>query len=113
MTANEPVDRDRISKELVGHVQKDGGGIRVDRTTKFGNPFRLQKDGGEYTREESVEEYESWLVERVQNNPEFRVDVEELAGEPLDCWCQERGEVGPACHAEILATHALYLANQG
>jgi len=30
------------------------GVVKVGRSTQFGNPYKLKKDGGNYTREESV-----------------------------------------------------------
>jgi len=69
----------------------------IDRSTQFGNPFRLEKDGGEYTREESVEAYREWFVERVETDPEFRAAVEELRGQKLGCWCKPK-----ACHGDVI-----------
>jgi|APHM01.1.fsa_nt_gi hypothetical protein len=98
----------RVSKQLVG--KKYGNtDVPVDRETEFGNPFYLKKDGGNYTRAGSVEEYEKWLARRIGEDSEFRDAVRELAGKKLGCWCQEIGECGPACHAEVLAVYALRL----
>lgn len=104
------ISDEQITKYLVGH--KSESGIYVGRPTQFGNPFRLKKDGGDYTREESVRAYEEWLIEKIRNDEEFRRDVRKLAGEKLTCWCQYSGDTKPACHAEVLAKHALYLANR-
>lgn len=54
---------------------------------KWGNPYPLN----EYTREESLEKYETYaratLMER----------IEELSGKTLACWCHPA-----ACHGHIL-----------
>lgn len=70
---------------------------RVDRTSRFGNPYTLIEDGGEYTREESVSEYRLWFAYEVANNEEFRDAVEDLHGETLGCWC-----VPEDCHGDVL-----------
>jgi len=83
-----------VNMRTAGH----GGDImRVDRQTRFGNPFRLNKDGGDYTRAESIEEYRKWFKEQIRTNPEFRAAVEELRGETLGCWCKPK-----ACHADVI-----------
>jgi len=78
---------------------------RVDRRTMFGNPFRLEEDGGDYTREESVAAYLDWFRDRLDHGDpdagisgeEFRAAVEDLRGETLGCWC-----VPDLCHAHDL-----------
>lgn len=73
-------------------------GVRmIDRSTQFGNPFRLQKDGGEYTREGSVERYREYFINKIESDPEFREAVEELRGEKLGCWCKPK-----ACHGDVI-----------
>jgi hypothetical protein len=68
----------------------------IDRSTRFGNPFRLEKDGGGYTREGSIEAYRVWFTEQLEDN-EFREAVEDLRGETLGCWCKPK-----ACHGDVL-----------
>lgn len=58
----------------------------IGRSTKFGNPFRLRKDGGDYTREESVEEYAHWFHESEQKHLREEA-VEQLSGKTLGCYC--------------------------
>lgn len=69
--------------------------ILVDRTTKWGNPFVIGKDG---TREEVIAKYEAWIVQQ----PELMAALHELTGKYLVCWCMPE-----ACHGEVL----LRLAN--
>jgi len=69
----------------------------IDRDTPFGNPFKLKKDGGEYTREGSIEEYREWFKNKIQSDEEFREQVEELRGETLGCWCRPK-----ACHGDVI-----------
>jgi hypothetical protein len=81
------------------------GVTKIDRTTRFGNPFRLEKDGGDYTREESVVAYQNWFYEKLQDD-EFREAVEELRGETLGCWCKPK-----ACHGDVIL-HYLEQTNE-
>jgi len=71
-------------------IPKDA--IYVGRPTKWGNPFEIGKAG---TREEVVEKYRKFLVEGGYNGSV--VDVRELRGKDLVCWCAPK-----TCHADIL-----------
>lgn len=84
--------------DLVNVSRYESEDVRmIDRTTQFGNPFRLDEDGGEYTRKESVEKYRDWFENKIQDDPEFRKSVEELRGETLGCWCKPK-----ACHGDVI-----------
>ena len=84
--------------DLVNVERHDSDEVRmVDRSTKFGNPFRLEEDGGEYTREQSVEEYREWFKNKIQTDPEFREAVKQLRGETLGCWCKPK-----KCHGDVI-----------
>ncbi|WP_244510228.1 DUF4326 domain-containing protein [Natronobacterium texcoconense] len=72
----------------------------IDRDTRFGNPFRLKKDGGDYTRQESVDRYEKWFKKKIRTDPDFRAAVEELRGETLGCWCKPK-----ACHGDVILAY--------
>lgn len=87
--------------ELVNVSRHGKDGVRmIDRDTRFGNQFRLKEDGGEYTREESVAQYESWFKEKVQSDDDFRAAVEELRGETLGCWCKPK-----PCHGDVILAY--------
>jgi len=68
----------------------------IDRRSDFGNPFKLQKDGGDYTREESVEAYRDWFYSDENETLRERAK-EELKGKTLGCWCKPK-----ACHGDVL-----------
>jgi hypothetical protein len=90
------------------------GAVKVDRTTKWGNPFVVGEDG---TRAECVELYTllaaggylcvSKSAEHVERQKRalaaLRTDLEALRGRDLACWCAH----GTPCHADVL----LALAN--
>lgn len=78
----------------------------IGRSSKYGSPFKLEKDGGEFTRAESVRAYqEYWYAEE---NADLRAAaVEELVGETLGCYCvdEPKTEVEgepKTCHGEVI-----------
>ena len=72
----------------------------IDRDTQFGNPYRLEEDGGNYTRKESVARYESWFKEKIREDDDFRKAVEGLRGETLGCWCKPK-----PCHGDVILAY--------
>ena len=93
--------------------------VKVDRTTKWGNPFILGEHG---TRAECVQLFELMLsglicaskdnvAEQAAYLEMARRDREQLRGKNLACWCPLTDSHGlkVPCHADIL----LDLANQG
>lgn len=75
--------------------------VKVDRTTKWGNPFRVTKDR---TEADCAMAFSTWLrVETVHAGiPErrqwMRDHLHELRGKNLACWCRS----GAMCHADVL-----------
>ena len=71
--------------------------VRIDRRTKWGNPFVVGKHG---TREEVIAKFEAWL----RGQPKLlEAARRELRGKDLVCWCHPR-----PCHGDVL----LRLANE-
>lgn len=83
-----------LSARVVGHGLPPGAAL-VDRRTKWGNPFKIGRDGD---RDEVVRRYRAWVVTR----PDLMAALVELRGRDLVCWCAPE-----ACHADVL----LELAN--
>lgn len=80
--------------------------IKVDRTTKWGNPFVM---GQQRTRAECVDLFRKLCCGYIcltRGDPEeqrrylntLRADLPELAGKNLACWCPK----GEPCHADVL-----------
>jgi hypothetical protein len=131
-------NRLEIARNLVGHHYRDhDDGVDVGRGKAgrnmrdgwgqgdggWGNPFVIESCAKPHhheretieivaTREESVARFKELLVSRAEHDAEFRRRLAELAGKKLDCWCQQRGEFGPACHGEVLAAHAAFWAEK-
>lgn len=89
---------DRRETKLVNLSNVDPSGIRpIDRRSEFGNPFRLESDGGDFSRRGSVGAYINWFEEKIYSDSEFRLAVNELRGEMLGCWC-----VPKLCHGHVI-----------
>lgn len=65
--------------------------VRIDRKTKWGNPFVIGRDG---PRDEVIQKYECWVV----TQPHLMEALPELQGRRLGCWCAPS-----ACHGDVLA----------
>ena len=66
--------------------------MRIDRRSKWGNPFRIGEDGN---RHEVVQKYRAYL----ELHPEIADAArKELKGHVLGCWCKPL-----ECHGDILA----------
>ncbi len=84
--------------------------LKVDRTTRWGNPFVQGKENpfepGQMVedRQHAVELYKEWA----QDNAELAAEAKEhLRGKNLACWCAKTDAGEDACHAAVL----LRLAN--
>jgi len=75
----------------VVNLKEEEYDVRIDRKTKWGNPFVIGKDG---TREDVLRLYEDWVREQ----PYLMDALHELRGKRLGCWCKPN-----ACHGDILA----------
>jgi hypothetical protein len=84
----------KTPKTLVRHC-KDGRkyrstGVYIGRPSKWGNPFKIGRDG---TREEVLAKYEAYIRAR----PDLMECLEELRYAVLLCWCYPE-----RCHGDIL-----------
>ena len=77
-----------------------GDAIRIDRQTRWGNPFRIGTDG---SRHEVIAKYRKHLFAQVQSGKITLEDLADLHGRDLACWC------APApCHGEVLVKASLW-----
>jgi len=74
----------------VVHCKRESYNTYIGRSSKFGNPFTIGKDG---TREEVIEKYEKYL----RGNKELMDSIIDLDGKVLGCWCKPK-----ACHGDII-----------
>jgi hypothetical protein len=71
--------------------------IRIDRMTRFGNPYMITPD---QPRDLVIELYRKYFLERLERDPEFKVAVERLRGSRLGCWCKPL-----ACHGDVIVRY--------
>ena len=81
-----------------------GGGclIKIDRTTKWGNPFRIGQDGD---RDAVIEKYRQWLWAKIQRQELDLHELADLHGCELGCHCRPL-----PCHGDVLARAAEWAA---
>jgi hypothetical protein len=68
--------------------------VKVDRTTKWGNPYVIGKDGN---RKEVIAKYRTYLWDRMKDENFRNEMLNELDGSDLACWCTPLD-----CHAHVL-----------
>lgn len=73
----------------VVNLQDEDYDILIDRTTKWGNKFKIKT----YGREKSILLYKEWIL----NNQDMMNSLPELKGKRLGCHCKPNG-----CHGDIL-----------
>lgn len=73
---------------------KRGEAIRIDRKTRWGNPFIIGKDGG---RKDVIDKYRSYLSQRINKGEVTLEDLASLSGKNLACWCHPL-----PCHGDVL-----------
>lgn len=88
----------------VVNILKESYDILIDRTTMWGNPFKIGKDG---TRDEVIEKHKKWLngtdyKDFMQEQRKFVLNnIHELRDKILGCWCKPK-----RCHGDTLASKA-------
>ncbi len=75
----------------VVHCRKEPFDVLIDRSTQWGNPFLIGKDG---TREEVITKHKEWIL----TQPELLAQLYKLKGKTLGCWCSPA-----ACHGNTLS----------
>ena len=94
----------RLQRKRTKGWRKPENAVCVDRTTRWGNPFKVGKDG---TAEECVYKYEEMLfpyrhggtLEDFYISDANLEDIRRnLAGKDLLCFCP----LGQPCHADVL-----------
>ena len=92
----------RVLNKRTDQIPSDA--ILVDRTTKWGNPFKTGAIcyGRVLTRQDAIGVHKGWLLHSDAGQRLLR-DIGELTGHDLVCWCAPL-----PCHADLL----LELANR-
>jgi hypothetical protein len=94
-TATAAVKPQRIQLRRTKGWRKPENTVVVARPSRFGNPYRVGRDG---TAAECVAKFEQLLAKNIWTEPNLTSIREELRGRNLACWCRE----GSPCHASVL-----------
>jgi hypothetical protein len=84
-------------KNLIAWAERERLAVRIDRSTRYGNPFVLDEDGD---RDEVCDAYERHYMPHKPSITE-RIEAGELSGKVLVCHCYPR-----RCHGDCLAAEA-------
>ena len=87
-------------RRLVERSPEHGDLVRIDRRTRWGNPFVIGRDG---VRAQVVDLYREDLWRRIRSGDIALEDLAGLHGKTLACWCSWPRQ---ACHGEVLARAA-------
>jgi len=84
-------------KNLIAWAELERLAVRIDRSTRYGNPFILDEDGD---RDQVCDSYERHYITRKPSITD-RIDSGELSGKVLVCHCYPQ-----RCHGDCLADQA-------
>ena len=84
-------------KNLICWAEREGLAVRIDRSTRYGNPFLLNEDGD---RDDVCDAYERHYLPHKPSITE-RIDAGDLTGKVLVCHCFPK-----RCHGDCLAAEA-------
>ena len=90
-------DRPDLRAALEG-ADEHGDAVRIDRRTRWGNPFVIGRHG---TREKVIERYRDWLWDKVKSGGISVAELAALNGKTLACHCHPL-----PCHGDVLARAA-------
>lgn len=78
----------------VVNVRRDPYDVYIGRPSKWGNPFKIGKDGG---RQLVISKYRAWILHKFPDPTELGLALLELEGKRLGCYCKPA-----ACHGDVL-----------
>ncbi len=85
-----------MSSTTVVHLKKADYDVRIDRQSRWGNPFKIGEDGD---RDEVIRKYYEWVTRSDDWKAKWiRENVHRLRGKTLGCWCAPN-----PCHGHVLA----------
>ena len=91
---NEYEDNTYIGRRGIVFIKTKEGKERYPKQdSKWCNPFKIDNNN---TREDVLEKYETYILEKIRKEPE-KYDLKELINKNLGCWCHPE-----RCHGDIL-----------
>jgi len=95
----------------VVHCKRESCDVLIDRTTIWGNPFVIGKDGD---RDDVCDKHELWLLRYLFWGEEIKIrkfsnkkviqSLYLLKNQTIGCWCKPK-----RCHGDMLARLANFL----
>jgi Domain of unknown function (DUF4326) len=79
-------------KTRVVHCKKESYDVYIGRPSKWGNPFKIGRDG---SRQEVIRKYKEMIIVNTELIKQIPL---ELKGKTLGCWCKP-----DTCHGDVLA----------
>jgi len=86
-----------LGPRLWAWAEANGHAVRIDRRTKWGNPFEIPDDGDRATV------IANYVAHFLPNKPSLLAALPELRGKILGCWCAPLACHGHALLAEVNA----------
>lgn len=86
------------------NIKYDQYDIRIDRKTKWGNPFYMK---AEKDRDEVVENFKVYLWESIKSGKISLEELAELHDKKLGCHCSPK-----ACHGDVLTSASEWAYNK-
>lgn len=85
---------------VVVNIHKEPFDVYIGRRGRgqdgyFGNPFCI---GHGISREDTVNRFQKYFAERIENDSEFKRRILALKGKRLGCFCRPK-----ACHGDVIA----------
>ena len=88
----------KACKTNVVHIKCDAYDVRIDRRTKWGNPFPMERESD---RARVIADYRLDLWEKIKTGHFTLQELADLRGKRLACHCAPR-----PCHGDVLAAAA-------
>lgn len=86
------------------HLKREAFDVRIDRQTRWGNPFPMRKESD---RDEVIKKYRHYLWQEIKSGKITLEDLAALHGKRLGCHCAPR-----PCHGDVLAKAAAWAYNK-
>lgn len=80
------------------NIKKDQYDVRIDRKTKWGNPFFMRSES---ERAQVIEQFRTYLWAEIQAGRITLTELATLKDKRLGCHCAPK-----ACHGDVLSTAA-------
>ena len=104
MTDNKTTNPVRVQLRRDAGWRMPPNTVKVDRSTKWGNPFVVGKPGGLYAAKVMDRRHAYHLYKSIASEiPDLVRDARaELRGKNLACWCPNDDPYEDCCHAAVL-----------